>query len=324
MRRSIALIAVTTVFVAGCSTGQGDPKVAATVGSTTASTVEQVQQRLNDVLSKNPQAQEVAKQHKLDLVARGIVTQDVLHVLAAAAAKSEGITVNESMLPALAPALTGPKATGGDPFLSLVDSAFPANDLTRDRLIMGELGRRSIGKTIVTIDGAVLTDADKARKLARGLAANPADFQKLVGELEIPEPITDQNIGAIPGEIPPEQMAQATSQILENAALPFMGAPEGTVVMWRLPDSQQGGYAVVYIKKRAAAPAGNGLDLSQADPAQLVAAGQTQLLADAWKAGVQPNQRYGAWDPVLLKVIPTEEAATGSMFLTANTGAKQQ
>jgi hypothetical protein len=100
--------------------------------------------------------------------------------------------------------------------------------------------------------------------------------------------------------------------VVGQNALAFMGAPEKSVVLWRLT-GQQGGYAVIYVKKRASAPPSAQLDLSQIPPAQLVAVGEVQLIASAWQQGVKPNQRYGAWDPVALKVVPTEEAAVGSM-----------
>jgi hypothetical protein len=317
-RRTIAMIAVTTVLVTGCSTGQGDPKVAATVGTTSVSTVEQVQQRLNDLLAHNPQAQDVAKQHKLDQVTRGIVSQDVLHVLAAEAAKRQNIAVDESLLPQLTPVFTGAQATGGDPFQALVDSSFNATDLTRDRLIMAELGRRAVGKTIVTIDGAILSDGAKARELAKQIAANPGQSSQLVQNApsQLQEPFVDQPFGAAPADA--QGGADAVSTVVGQNALAFMGAPEKSVVLWRLT-GQQGGYAVIYVKKRSSAPPSAQLDLSQVQPAQLVAVGEVQLMASAWQQGVTPNQRYGAWDPVALKVIPTEEAAVGSMVFTPNT-----
>jgi hypothetical protein len=314
------MIAVTTVFVAGCSTGQGDPKVAAAVGTTNVSTVEQVQQRLNDLLARNPQAQEVAKQHKLDQVSRGIVTQDVLHVLATEAAKRENITVDESILPQLVPVLTGEAAANGDPFQTLVDAAFPAIDLARDRLIMGELGRRAIGKNIVTVDGAVFTDGNKARQLAKQIAAQPDKSGELVrsAQGQAQDPLLDQQFGVLPDDVPAESVAQAVTQLVQQyGGFPFMAAPEKSVVQWRLA-GEQGGYAVAYVKKHVSAPQSAQVDLSQIQPALLIAAGKMQLVSSAWQQGVKVNQRYGAWDPALLRVIPAEEVSVGSTLQIAN------
>jgi hypothetical protein len=322
MRRTIVMIAATTLLVAGCSTGQGDPKVAVVVGGSNVSTVDQVQKRLNDLLASNPLAQEQAKQHKLDQVSRGIVTQEVLHVLAAEAAKRENIQVDESLLPQLAPLLTGERAAGNDPFRALVDAAFDSTELTRDRLILAQLGRKALGRSVLTIDGVLLNDGDEARALAKQIAAKPSESSELVQKAENPlqQPFVDQTFGAPPANVPPGSEAEALQSFVGQNALPFMGAPEKSVVLWRLT-GQQGGYAVIYVKKRTTVSQPPLMDLTGVQPAEYVAVGQAQLLASAWQQGVKPNQRYGVWDPVELKVVPTAEASVANLLLPA-TAAK--
>src|SRR4051812_27066312 len=141
MRRSIVLVSAAAALVAGCSTGQGDPSVAATVGGVRVSTVDQVQQRLNDLLARNKQVQDLASQHKLDQVARAIVAHDVVHQLVTEAARRQNVTIDESLVAQLAPILNNPdqQKQQQDPVQAAVDSAYPVNDVTRDKVLLAEL-----------------------------------------------------------------------------------------------------------------------------------------------------------------------------------------
>lgn len=319
MRRSVVLIAAATTLVAGCSTGQGDPTVAVTVGGVSVSTVDQVQQQLNDLLSRNQQAQEMAQQRKLDQVARGIVTQDVLHALTADAARQQGITVDESLVNQLAPILTAPppqQGTDADPgaqLTSIVNGAFNANDVARDKVLQMELGRKVAGTVSVVMDAAVVSDQNEARSLANQIAQHPDQATKLVqgAKSALQDPFVDKQFGG----------SQDTSvdTLMSNAVSPFMYIPVGSVLMWRLP-GDQGGYAVIFVKQRTIGKPG--ADISQANPLQLADVGKTALMTLAMQRGVTPNQRYGTWDLVGMQVVAASEAATGS-FVLPPTNAKQ-
>ncbi|TCO58426.1 hypothetical protein [Actinocrispum wychmicini] len=326
MRRSVVLIAAATTLVAGCSTGQGDPSVAVAVGGVNLATVDQVQQQLSDLLTNNQQAQDMAKQRQLDQVARGIVTQDVLHVLTAEAAKQQNVTVDESLVTQLAPILTAPpqqqQGTDADPAAqttAVVNAAFPATDVARDKVIQMQLGRKSVGTVSVTADVAILSDQNEARSLANRIAQSPDKAVPLIQSAKsmVQDPFVDRRFGYRASD----KQHDPANQIVGVAAQPFMYVPAGSVLMWRLT-GEQGGYAVIYIKDRQTGPAPADLDLSQVNPLQFVDVGKFSLVPLALQRGVKPNQRYGEWDMVNMQVISASEAATGS-FVIAPANPKQ-
>lgn len=311
MRRTIVMIAATTLLVAGCSTGQGDPKVAIVVGDTNVSTVEQVQTRLNDLLATNPAAQEQAKQHKLDQVSRGIVTQQALNHLTAELAKRENITVDDEMVTRLTPLLTGEQAGASDPFQSLVDSAFPTHEVARNRLILAEIGRRAIGRTASTFDAGIVNTQEGARELAKQIAAQPDRAAALIQAApdKVRDPVLDQQLS-------PES-AQDLNELVQQAGSPLVALPAKTVVTYRLT-GEQGGYVVLYVKSKSPARLPANADLSGLSPMQLAQVGQAQLIPLALEQAVKPNPRYGSWDSVSLKVVPVAEAAALSLVLPVN------
>lgn len=312
MRRSIGMLAATTLLVAGCSAGQGDPKVALTVGDTTVSTVDQVQRKLDDLLATNKDAQDQARQRKLDEVSRRIVSQQALNQLAADAAKKAGITIDEQRVERAVPALTGPQATKGDPFQGIVDAAFPAKDIARTRLALIELGTRSIGRTAVTFDVAFLQNLDDARALARKVADNPGKSAELMQKA--PKPVQEPGID----QTQDPSRARDAQQLMQVASSPLFNLPVGSVVATRL-SGEQGGYIVFHLKNKRPAQPPQDFDAESVDPLQLAQVGQAQLVSLAQQAGVRPNPRFGVWDPVTLKVVSAEEGSVASTILQAKT-----
>ncbi len=305
MRRSIGMITATALLVAGCSAGQGDPKVALTVGDVKVSTVEQIQRTLTDLLATNQGAQEQARQHKLDQVSRGIVTQQAVHQLIAETAQREGIQIPDALAEQAIPQLTGPEATQGDPFQSIVDAAFPAKEIARYRLMLVELGRRAIGRAAITFDAAFPQNFDDARELARKIAADPTQSAALMQAT--PNPQQD----AIINQTQSPATVQDPSQLLQLAGTPLFNVPVGSVVATRL-GGEQGGYVVFYLKARQTAAQPAGFDASQIPLMQLAQVGQAQLMDVALKTRIEPNPRFGTWDPINLRVVSGEEAAVVS------------
>nr|CEL19193.1 PpiC-type peptidyl-prolyl cis-trans isomerase precursor [Kibdelosporangium sp. MJ126-NF4] len=312
MRRSIGMLAATTLLVAGCSAGQGNPKVALTVGGVQVSTVDQVQQKLNDLLATNKAAQEQAKQRKLGEISRGIVAEQALHQITGQAMQRLGITIPEELVEQAIPTLTGPQATQGDPFQSIVDAAFPAKDIARNRLALIELGGRSVGRTAVTFDAAFPQNLEDARKLAAKVAANPAESGKLMQEA--PNPAQE----AIIGQTQDPSKARDPQQLMQAAASPLFTLPAGSVVATRL-GGEQGGYVVFYLKSKQSAQPPQDFDPTSVEPLQLAQVGRAQLVSVAQQAGVQLNPRFGTWDPVTLKALSGEEASTVSSLLQVKT-----
>ncbi|CAM4002736.1 hypothetical protein KIPE111705_35685 [Kibdelosporangium persicum] len=316
MRRSIGMIAATALLVAGCSAGQGDPKVALTVGDVKVSTVEQVQQRLNELLATNQAAQDQARQRKLDVVSRGIVTQEALNQLTKQAAERAGIRLDEQLVEQSIPVLTGPQATQGDPFQAVVDAAFPAKEVARYRLMLVELGGRAIGRSSFEYDVAFLENFADAQKLAKQVADDPARSAQLMQAA--PNPVRDPILNAKQGPAD----AESPDQLVSLATSPLFNLPAGSVVSTRLT-GEQGGYIVFYLKSRQAAQPPAGFDASSVQPLQLAQAGQAQLVGLAQQTKVEPNPRFGTWDPVNLKVVSGEEASVVSTVQPAKTSRQQ-
>ncbi|ALG06520.1 hypothetical protein AOZ06_05890 [Kibdelosporangium phytohabitans] len=306
------MLAATTLLVAGCSAGQGDPKVALTVGDVNVSTVEQVQQKLNDLLATNKGAQDQARQRKLAEISRGIVEQQARIQLAADAAKKLGITLDEQLVEQSIPTLTGEQATQGEPFQGIVDAAFPAKDIARYRLTLIELGGRAIGRNAVTFDVAFLQNLGDARALAKKVAEDPARSAELMQKA----PNTVQEPGI--GQTQDPSKARDPQQLLQVSASPLFNLPVGSVVATRL-NGEQGGYIVFHLKGKQPAQPPNGFDPTSVDPMQLAQVGQALLVPLAQQAGVQPNPRFGTWDPVTLKVVSVEESSVVSTVLQAKT-----
>ncbi|GAB3871017.1 hypothetical protein GCM10029964_006570 [Kibdelosporangium lantanae] len=329
MRRSIVLVSAAAALVAGCSTGQGDPTVAATVGGVRVSTVDQVQQRLNDLLARNKQVQDLAAQHKLDQVARAIVTHDVVHQLITEAAKRQNITTDEGLVAQLAPILNNPdQQQGQDPVQAAVESSYPVTDVTRDKLLLAELVQKNVGRVSSVIDVAFISKADDARALAQQVAAAPDKADALFNA-------TAQNGTAAPNHEPQinsswggpvdSQTGQPTDTngYLQAAGLPFTWLPAKSVLVW-LQNGQDGTYyAVVYTKQKATAAKQPDVDTSSVTPGQLAQVGRVTLVGVAQELGVQLNQRYGLWDPIDLNVVPGDQAAASNQLILPTTTAKQ-
>jgi hypothetical protein len=332
MRRSIVLVSAAAALVAGCSTGQGDPSVAATVGGVRVSTVDQVQQRLNDLLARNKQVQDLASQHKLDQVARAIVAHDVVHQLVTEAARRQNVTIDESLVAQLAPILNNPdqQKQQQDPVQAAVDSAYPVNDVTRDKVLLAELVEKNIGLVSSTIDVAFISKADDARALARQVAATPDKADELFNATAkngTAAPNHEPQINSVWGGPVDSQSGQPTDTngYLQAAGLPFTWLPEKSVLVW-LQNGQDGTYyAVVYTKQKATAakqPAGIDLGGGSVSPSQLAQIGRVTLVGLAQELGVQLNQRYGLWDPIDLNVVPGDQAAASNQLIVPTT-AKQ-
>src|SRR5436190_11329797 len=94
-RRPAALIAGLAVLgsvLTACGSGSTQANSAVIIGKRVIS-VDEVQQRLDTALSKEQVAKDLAKNHKLDLVSRGIVSTLVLHELIVEQVRRDGLSV---------------------------------------------------------------------------------------------------------------------------------------------------------------------------------------------------------------------------------------
>jgi len=82
----VAALAVLGGALTACASGPSQVNSAVIIGDHVIS-VDDVQRRLDEALTVEPAAKDLAKNHKLDLASRGIVDQLVRHELLAEAAR---------------------------------------------------------------------------------------------------------------------------------------------------------------------------------------------------------------------------------------------
>jgi predicted nucleic acid-binding protein len=319
-RRPAALIAGLAVLgsvLTACGSGSTQANSAVIIGKRVIS-VDEVQQRLDTALSKEQVAKDLAKNHKLDLVSRGIVSTLVLHELIVEQVRRDGLSVSEKdvadFLARAAPA--------EDPVQRAVDAGFDAKELARDRLLLQTIGNKYLDKLQITFDGALLTSPANAKAtaldLANKLAAEPNRSAELLkaasggGANQDVSPVTDQKfdpIGAF-------QLFDQRQLLLKDV----FGVAAGNVVAFGFDsggDQQQGGisgWLVALVKNRitnATLPAEEVSLAAQVPPgwSQTIAVELVSPLTT--ELGLQLNPRYGVWDQLAAAVVPSEAEKVG-------------
>lgn len=300
------------LLLAGCGTGPSQVGAAVLYDGHEVSQ-DQVQSLIDKAVREQPAAQQLAQQHKLDQLGRGIVTQLVLHQLVQKAAQREGLVANESAVQSLlaqAQLDTPMTAQQTDPSQLAAGIAVHVRDhheVAADEVLMQELAERYSGTASVTVDyTTVASDTggaapqsmrDKAFAKARTMAEDPAAAARVIQADAASGAKTAVGL----------QVSAATSPA-DAATAPF-GALPGTVVAFQ-PSQDEAGWLVAVVRQRtlgAPKPAGAA---SQYDP-QMVAVGQRLLQPYAEAGGLRVNPRYGVWDPVAMDVAPSEAETTG-------------
>ena len=320
IRRPVLLLAASALLLAGCGSGPSQPNAAIIIGDRTIA-VGEVQHRLDTALKAEPAAQDLAKNHKLDLVSRGIVSQLVRHELLAEAATREGLAVGEAEVAEL----VDRSAPSEDPIQRSVQAAFDAKDIARDQLLAQELGQKFMESLRVTFTGAQLTSSDakqKATEVADKVTAQPdaalALFEKAAGSPE--RVIPSFQLTGVGG-----YAIAAQNQVVLT---PLYGVPPGSVVAFPLGGGEQAasaGWVVALVQKREldATPTAEDsavLPQIQALWPQLVG---RQLTAPLFaELGVRVSPRYGVWDEIALEMAPSEGEKKG-FILTPGTTKRQ-
>jgi hypothetical protein len=287
VRVAVAVVAAGAVAT-GCGSGPSQVGSAVIVGDNAVS-LESVQSQLATALSKPDQVAQLKQQGGSEAdVARGIVTQQVLHDLLGRQAAAQNIAVTEQQVDSEL-ADNG----GADQVLdsSLYDLA-TLRDRVRDNLIAAQLARNVVGGLSVTVDLVAATsqaDADaKAATLAAGGPAADALF-------------TNADTSA------KGQVIQAVNYP-DDAGTVLFGTPVGQVVVFQ-PSAQQAGWIVFRVVDRrtdVASPTDAVNNLSQQ---QLVTIGERTLQPVADQVGITVNPRYGVWDPIQMRIVGADERA---------------
>ncbi|HEX7308424.1 hypothetical protein [Lentzea sp.] len=289
--KRFSLVGVAVALLAtGCGTGPAKAGSAAIVGDQTIS-LETVQDRTVKVLKKEPAAQQMQGQGKLDQVSRLVVADEITHQIAAAAAQRENITVDETKV------FDEVNAKGG-PEEAAKQSEQDADTIyrrQRDVLAMGELARRNLSTLEVVIDFFQAKDSKEAKEKAEQVTADPSKMTRFIQEA----PRTTSG-----------QQASGTNQkvrVTENPSLVhtmLWGVKPGTVVAFPA-DEQQASWMVAVVKERnKVSPTPGQEDLTERiDPQLLAAFGLRIAQYLAADLNIEVNPRYGVWDPTAATVV---------------------
>ncbi|GHH54521.1 hypothetical protein [Lentzea cavernae] len=289
--KRFSLVGVAVALLAtGCGTGPAKAGSAAIVGDQTIG-LETVQDRTVKVLKKEPAAQQMQDQGKLDQVSKLVVADEISHRIAARAAELENITVDETKVYDAIQEKGGPEAAAKQ---SEQDET-TIYRRQRDVLVMGELARRNLSTLEVVIDFFQVQDPKEAKEKAAEVVADSSKMSKFVQE-------APRTTGG--------QQASATNQrvrVTENPSLVhtmLWGVKPGTVVAFPA-DEQQSSWMVALVKERnkvSAAPGQEDL-LERIDPQLLAAFGLRIAQFLTADLNIEVNPRYGVWDPTNAQVV---------------------
>ncbi|KFZ79627.1 hypothetical protein ED92_19800 [Amycolatopsis sp. MJM2582] len=315
-RRALVGVLAGSLLLAGCSAGPGQVGAAVIIDGKTVS-VDRVQQLIDKAVREHPYGQQLASEHKLDLVGREIVRQEILHDLTERAAQREGVRVDESLVvnalqndPLAKPMEANPQ---NDPALSvqqLVARVRDHRDALVDAALQTQLAMKYLDKLTVTFDfssvsstDATGADADKLREQAiekaKKFAASPNAAAELIAQ---DQQTADTQAGT--GQKLPAMQSPAT------AATVLFGLEPNTVAAFQ-PTPQQPLWVVVVVRERAADKPVASDQAAQPSAQQLAGVGIRLLQPYLDQVDLKVNPRYGVWDVVGMDLAPNEASKKG-------------
>ncbi|GAA4543392.1 SurA N-terminal domain-containing protein [Amycolatopsis samaneae] len=328
MGRPRGLIAVLAgaLLLTGCGAGPSQVGAAVIVGDRSTS-IDQVQNLIDKAVREQPVAQQLASQHKADLLGREVVRQLVVHELITKAAKQEGLTVDETEVakalqrdplagPA-APEAQDPSSAVGD----VVSRVRDHREALTDNYLLQQLAVKYLPKMAITADFALpvvdremTADAARARAVAvaKEVAADPAAARAVFTR---------------------EKQANGTKSgsdkfvALQYAGTPLsalFGAPVGSVIAVQTSPSSVTGWAVLVVRQRETDKPQSVDQSVQPTPALLSAFGRSLLAPYLGQLDLRVNPRYGVWDVVSMDLAPNEAATKGVVLLPHGAATVQQ
>lgn len=286
--RVVVAVAAAGAVATGCGSAPSQVGSAVIIGDRSVP-LESVQSQVQTALAKPGQVAQLKQQGGSEAdVARGIVTQQVLHDLLGRQAAADGIAVSEQQVDA---ELAG--NGGADQVLdsSLYDLS-TLRERVRDNLIAAQLARNVVGGLSVTVDLVAATSQAEADGKAKVLAAGGPAAEAL---------FADVNTAAR------GQTIQAVNYP-DDAGTVLFGTPVGDVVVFQ-PSAQQAGWIVFRVTDRRTDVASPPDALNNLSQQQLVAIGERTLQPVADRVGIVVNPRYGVWDPVQMRIVGADEKA---------------
>lgn len=313
--RTPGLITVLVALVAtltACGSGPSQVNSAAIIGDRSIP-VDDVQALVDKIVREQPAAKSLAKERKLDLVAREAVTQLVIHELVQDVAEREGITADPDDVAGFLdrdPLGQELPTDGSVPPEQLVQQlvyrARDTNEYATDQVLLARLAEKYLGRTSLTYNLVTIPDGDEATALAERIIADPERSGELMTEAG--------------GETASPQLETPSGPTVDAV---YLTAPEGSVFV--LPSGQGdqggGGFQVVHVIEREVSDQIDpNFDPSSIQPEQMPTLGMFALREEAMTADLQVSPRYGVWNDAMVKVVPKLEAdVSGKVLLPAGT-----
>lgn len=311
MGRPRALVAVLAgcLLLAGCGSGPSQVGAAAIMDGRIVS-VDDVQRLIDKALKELPAAQQLAQQHKLALLGREIVRQEVLHELTARVAKRENVSVNAAELAALMQndPMAGPMAQAGEAdnvAPEVVSRVRDRAQVLTDMLLQAKIGQKTFSTQTVTVDDVTVGGDDPAGE-GDAKAVRDKAFATAKRFASSPDAATNELSQAVQ----PELGATLSASQLPPSAYPLFGAPVNSVLTFQLSPQKQS-WKVVVIRARAlGAPAP--VDPQQAPGRDEFALfGLRMLQPEFAKLNAKISPRYGVWDPIAMGLAENEASTQG-------------
>jgi SurA-like N-terminal domain len=317
----VAAFAVLGGALTACGSGPSQANAAVIFGDRVIS-VDDVQHRLDKALQEEPATKELAKNHKLDLVSRGIVNQLIRHELLAEAARREGLTVSEKDLTDLTTRI----APSDDPVVRSVQAAFDRKEIVRDRVLAVELGQKRLTKEQLVLNGVVIGGAAgtraKAVELGKTIAAAP-DKASSLGEQAVGadgrgQPLKDFQFNAIRTYEGAKQQSQGQPIPVDAMTPPLFSAPDNAVVVLSLGsggEEANPGFLVALVRRPASGVPGEEASFASDVPVDwLEALGEHVTASYAKELSFRISPRYGVWDELAVGVAPSDAEKIGQVL----------
>ncbi|WP_236004419.1 hypothetical protein [Amycolatopsis pittospori] len=330
MRRRRALVGVLagSLLLAGCNAGPGQVGAAVLIDGKSVS-VDRVQQMIDKAVREHPYGQKLAKEHKLDLVGREIVRQEILHELTERAAQREGVRVDESLAVAALqkdPLATPMEATQqGDTETNvqqLVARVRDHRDALVDAALQTQLALKYVDKLVVTVDHLAISAPEgttpnanelreQAFEKARQFAASPDAAAQAVAQ----EAQGDSQRAGLGDKA-------AAAQSPAFASTVMFGSPVNSVTAFQ-PTPERPEWLVVAVRERVADKPVSVDQEAQPTAQQLAKVGVRFLQPYLDQVDFTVNPRYGVWDVVGMDLAANESSKKG-IVLTVHGATPQQ
>ncbi|MDT7581054.1 MAG: hypothetical protein QOK35_2318 [Pseudonocardiales bacterium] len=284
--RAVAVVATVGAVVSGCGGGPNQVGSAVIIGSTSVP-IDQVQSRLDVALGKTGAvAQLAASGVGPPEIARDLVTRTVMHDLISRTAVAERIGVTEADVDS-----TLEQGGGAEAALDQTLYDLPAlRERVRDRIIAARYAQKEVPGLTVTADLIAGTSQDDAEQKARVVAAGGPAADALFAQ----NPDTSRR-----------GMSYQAATSPEAASTVLFGLPPGRTAYFQ--PSPQSGWIVLRVTDRRTEPNADPSAVASLGESDLATIGERLLQPLAEQVGVRVNPRYGVWDPISLRVVPTEQ-----------------